>query len=72
MYSSELKDTVDWRRITIFHTWIKIGNKKCKIIVDSGSCINIVIQFDFEDMVKNGPTLAYTELLRLTRIDGGE
>jgi len=34
------KDTVVWRRTTIFHTWIKIGDKNCKIIVDSGSCIN--------------------------------
>ena len=33
------KDTVDWRRTSIFHTWIKTGWKNCKIIVDSGSCI---------------------------------
>ena len=36
------KDMVDWRRTSIFHTWIKIGEKNCKIIVDSGSCINDV------------------------------
>ena len=34
--------TDDGRRTTIFHTWMKIGNKSCKIIVDSGSCINVV------------------------------
>jgi len=33
---------VDWRRTMIFHMGIKIGNKNCKIIVDSGSCINAV------------------------------
>ena len=34
------KDTVNWRRTTIFHTWINIGDKNCKIIIDSESCIN--------------------------------
>jgi len=32
----------DWRRTTIFHTWMKINDKNYKIIVDSGSCINAV------------------------------
>ncbi|XP_022889497.1 uncharacterized protein LOC111405037 [Olea europaea var. sylvestris] len=32
----------DWRRHAIFHTYIKINNKGCKIIVDSSSCINAV------------------------------
>ncbi|XP_035540116.1 uncharacterized protein LOC108983558 [Juglans regia] len=36
------KDTDDWRRHAIFHTYIKINDKGCKIIVDSGSCINAV------------------------------
>jgi len=36
------KDTVYWRRTTIFHTWIKVGDKNCKIIVDSRSCITAV------------------------------
>jgi len=36
------KDTDDWRRIMTFHTWTKIGDNNCKIIVDSGSCINTV------------------------------
>jgi len=25
-----------------FHTFIKIGNKSCKVIVDSESCINVI------------------------------
>ena len=50
------KDTDDWCRITIFHTWIKICDKNCKIIVDSRNCINVVIQFGLEDRVKNGPS----------------
>ncbi|XP_035551749.1 uncharacterized protein LOC118349905 [Juglans regia] len=36
------KGTDDWRRHAIFHTYIKINDKGCKIIVDSGSCINAV------------------------------
>ncbi|XP_020683270.2 uncharacterized protein LOC110100190, partial [Dendrobium catenatum] len=32
----------DWRRTSIFHTFIKIGEKSCKVIIDSGSCINAV------------------------------
>ena len=34
--------TYNWRKTAIFHTWMKIGDKYCKIIVDSGSCINVV------------------------------
>jgi len=41
MYLAQPKYTVDWRRTMIFHTWIKIGDKNCKIIVDSRSCINV-------------------------------
>jgi hypothetical protein len=36
------KDTDDWRRHAIFHSYIKINSKGCKVIVDSGSCINVV------------------------------
>ena len=32
----------DWRRTAIFQTCTKIDNKNCKVIVDSGSCINAV------------------------------
>jgi hypothetical protein len=36
------KGTEDWRRTAIFYTYIKCGDKRCKIIIDSGSCINAV------------------------------
>lgn len=36
------KDVDDSRRHVIFHTFIKINNKGCKVIVNSGSCINAV------------------------------
>jgi hypothetical protein len=36
------KGTEDWRRTAIFYTYIKCGDKGCKIILDSGSCINVV------------------------------
>jgi len=32
----------DWRRTAIFHTFIKIGDKNCKVIVNRESCINAV------------------------------
>ena len=32
----------DWRRTNIFHTFTKIGERSCKVIVDSGSYINVV------------------------------
>jgi hypothetical protein len=34
------KGTEDWRRTTIFYTYIKYGDKGCKIIKDYGNCIN--------------------------------
>jgi len=39
---TQLKGTEDWRRTAIFYTYIKCGDKGCKIIIDSGSCINVV------------------------------
>jgi hypothetical protein len=36
------KETGDWRRTAIFYTYIKYGDKGCKIIIDSDSCINAV------------------------------
>ncbi|KAK0601962.1 hypothetical protein LWI29_029106 [Acer saccharum] len=32
----------DWRRSSIFHTFTKCGNVVCKVLVDSGSYINVV------------------------------
>ncbi|KAG2717127.1 hypothetical protein I3760_03G158600 [Carya illinoinensis] len=39
---TQSKDDDDWRRHAIFHAYIKINNKGCKVIADSGSCINAV------------------------------
>ena len=39
---TQSNETDDWRRTTFFHTWIKVGDKNCKIIVDSESYINVV------------------------------
>ncbi|XP_020679784.1 uncharacterized protein LOC110097627 [Dendrobium catenatum] len=39
---SHPKPNDDWRRTSIFHTFTKIGDKSCKVIIDSGSCINVV------------------------------
>ena len=32
----------DWRRTTIFHTYCRLSGKVCKVIIDSGSCINAI------------------------------
>ena len=39
---AEQRDNDDWRRIAIFQTYTKCGDKTCKVIIDSGSCINAV------------------------------
>jgi hypothetical protein len=36
------KESEDWRRSNIFHTYIKCSSTNCKVIIDSGSCINAV------------------------------
>jgi len=35
-------EKVDWRRTVTFHTFTKIGDKSCKVIVDSESFINAI------------------------------
>ncbi|GFZ18574.1 hypothetical protein Acr_27g0003130 [Actinidia rufa] len=39
---TQTKEDNDWKRNAIFHTYIKCGEKDCKVIIDSGSCINAV------------------------------
>ena len=39
---AEQRGTDDWRRSAIFQTYTKCGDKTCKVIIDSGSCINAV------------------------------
>jgi hypothetical protein len=36
------KESEDWRRSNIFHTYVKCGSMNCKVIIDSESCINAV------------------------------
>jgi hypothetical protein len=38
----------DWLRTNIFHTTCTIAEQVCKVIIDSGSCENVVL----EDAVK--------------------
>ncbi|PKA45837.1 hypothetical protein AXF42_Ash021358 [Apostasia shenzhenica] len=37
------KVDLDWRRIVIFHMYFKCGNIHYKLIIDSSSCMNILI-----------------------------
>ena len=39
---TQSKEQEDWRRTNILHTFIKIGEKVCKIIIDSGTCVNAI------------------------------
>ncbi|GFY87513.1 hypothetical protein Acr_05g0011520 [Actinidia rufa] len=39
---TQAKEDNNWRRNAIFYTYIKCGEKDCKVIIDSGSCINAV------------------------------
>ncbi|KAF7808269.1 putative mitochondrial protein [Senna tora] len=38
--SNQLSDS--WKRTSIFHTFVKCGNKVCKLVVDGGSSRNVV------------------------------
>ena len=38
----------NWKRTSIFHTIIQSGDKKCKLVIDGGSSMNVV----FKDVVK--------------------
>ena len=40
--STQHQQVNDWRRTTTFHTFTKIGNENCEVIVDSESNINTV------------------------------
>ena len=40
-----LSTTIDddnWKRTNIFHTIIQSGDKKCKLVIDGGSSMNVV------------------------------
>ena len=39
---SQTKVQEDWRRTNILHTFFKLGDKVCKVIIDSGSCVNAI------------------------------
>ena len=35
-------DNDNWKRTSIFHTMIQSGDKKCKLVIDGGSSMNVV------------------------------
>ena len=39
---STTKDNDHWKRTSIFHTVIQSGDKKCKLLINRGSSINVV------------------------------
>lgn len=44
MLTPRPEDEEDWLRTNIFHTSCTIKDKVCKVIVDSGSCENVISQ----------------------------
>ncbi|XP_004301556.1 PREDICTED: uncharacterized protein LOC101305082 [Fragaria vesca subsp. vesca] len=50
---TQLEAAEDWKRTSIFHTYVKYGDRSYKVIIDNGSCVNIVpIQFSsYKDTV---------------------
>ena len=39
---STIVDNDNWKHTSIFHTIIQSGDKKCKLVVDGGSSMNVV------------------------------
>ena len=39
---AQSEESDDWKRNTIFQTFVKCGTTNCKVIIDNGSCINAV------------------------------
>ena len=39
---STTMDNHNWKRTSIFHTVIQSGDKKCKLVIDRGSSMNVV------------------------------
>ena len=39
---STIVDNDTWKRTSIFHTVIQSGDKKCKLVIDGGSSMNVV------------------------------
>ncbi|XP_024177783.1 uncharacterized protein LOC112183652 [Rosa chinensis] len=44
MNASKIEEHLDWRRHNIFHTKCTSNGKVCQVIIDGGSCENIVAQ----------------------------
>ena len=41
-------DNDNWKRTNIFHTVIQSGNKKCTLVIDEGSSMNVVSKDAFK------------------------
>jgi len=64
---SPLAEKIDWRRTATFHTFTKIGDKSCKVIVDSESCINVISSKLCENLgLEIIPHLTHSKCIGLT------
>ena len=39
---AQTKEHEDWKRTSILQTFVKLGKKVCKIIINNGSCVNAI------------------------------
>lgn len=46
----KLKSEEDWQRPNVFITYIKINNKHLKLMIDGGTCTNLVAKSAIEKM----------------------
>ena len=38
----------DWRRSSVFYTYVVHKRKNCKVMIDGGSCVNIIAKTIFD------------------------
>ena len=46
---AQTKELKDWRRINVLQTFVKLGERVCKIIIDNENCVNAI----FTSAIKN-------------------
>ena len=64
---TQVKKNEDWRRTNILQTFIRIGDKVCKVIIDSGSCVNAISTNVVKSL--NLPTVSHPNPYKVSWID---
>ena len=64
---TQAKRNEDWHRTNILQTFIRIGDKVCKVIIDSGSCVNAISTNVVKSL--NLPTVSHPNPYKVSWID---